>query len=156
MGNSPVTGEFPTQRPVTRSLAVSFDLPLDKRLSKQSWCRWFEMQSRSLWRHGNGTKLMWYRTGRHLGCHWIFPVFEMYIPEIAVLFWNDNAHQNYCTLQHPQSPSNVFGKIYIWERNLRSRGETLCLFKFRLNDLPESNNVGLRDNIKQRKSLQWK
>ena len=36
-GNSPVTGEFPAQRPVTRSFDVFFDLRLNKRLSKQSW-----------------------------------------------------------------------------------------------------------------------
>ena len=34
-GNSPVPGEFPTQRPVTRSFDVLFDLCLNKRLSKQ-------------------------------------------------------------------------------------------------------------------------
>ena len=34
-GNSPVIGEFPTQRPVTRSFDVFFDLRLNKRLSKQ-------------------------------------------------------------------------------------------------------------------------
>ena len=28
-GNSPVTGEFPTQRPVTRGFAVFFDLRLE-------------------------------------------------------------------------------------------------------------------------------
>ena len=33
-GNSPVTGEFPSQRPVTRSFDVCFDLRLNKRLSK--------------------------------------------------------------------------------------------------------------------------
>ena len=33
-GNSPVPGEFPAQRPVTRSLDVFFDLRLNKRLSK--------------------------------------------------------------------------------------------------------------------------
>ena len=33
-GYSPVTGEFPSNRPVTRSLDVFFDLRLDKRLSK--------------------------------------------------------------------------------------------------------------------------
>ena len=33
-GNSPVPGEFPTQRPVTRSFDVFFDLRLNKRLSK--------------------------------------------------------------------------------------------------------------------------
>ena len=35
-GNSPGTGEFPAQRPVTRSFDVFFDLHLNKRLSKQS------------------------------------------------------------------------------------------------------------------------
>ena len=34
--NSPVPGEFPTQRPVTRSFDVYFDLRPNKRLSKQS------------------------------------------------------------------------------------------------------------------------
>ena len=32
-GNSPVTGEFPAQRPVTRSFDAFFDLRLNKRLS---------------------------------------------------------------------------------------------------------------------------
>ena len=36
-GNSPVTGDFPAQRPVTRNFDVFFDLRLNKRLSKQSW-----------------------------------------------------------------------------------------------------------------------
>ena len=40
-GNSPVIGEFPTQRPVTRSFDVFFDLSLNKRLSKQSGDWWF-------------------------------------------------------------------------------------------------------------------
>ena len=34
--NSPATGEFPAQRPVTRSFDVFFDLRLNKMLSKQS------------------------------------------------------------------------------------------------------------------------
>ena len=53
-GNSPVTGEFPSQRPVTQSFDVFFDLRLNKRLSKQSWGWWFETPSCSLWRHRNG------------------------------------------------------------------------------------------------------
>ena len=52
-GNSPVTGEFPAQRPVTQSIEVFFDLRLNKWLSKQSWGWWFETPSRSLWRHCN-------------------------------------------------------------------------------------------------------
>ena len=52
-GNSPVSGEFPAQRPVTRSFDVFFDLRLNKPLSKQSWGWWFETPSRPLWRHCN-------------------------------------------------------------------------------------------------------
>ena len=48
-GNSPVTGEFPSQRPVTRSFEDFFDLHLNKRLSKQLRCWWFEMPLCSLW-----------------------------------------------------------------------------------------------------------
>ena len=46
-------GEFPTQRPVTPSFDVFFDLRLNKRLSKQPWGWWFETPSWSLWRHCN-------------------------------------------------------------------------------------------------------
>ena len=42
-------GEFPTQRPVTQSFDVFFDLYPNKRLSKQPWGWWFEMPSWSLW-----------------------------------------------------------------------------------------------------------
>ena len=52
-GNSPVPGEFPTQRPVTRSFEVFFDLRPNKRLSKQSWGWWYETPLSSLWRHRN-------------------------------------------------------------------------------------------------------
>ena len=52
-GNSPVTGESPTQRPVTRIFDVYFDLRLNKWLSKQSWGWWFETLSCPLWRHCN-------------------------------------------------------------------------------------------------------
>ena len=52
-GNSPVTGEFPAQRPVTRSFDIFFDLRLNKPLSEQSWGWWFGTPSRSLWRHCN-------------------------------------------------------------------------------------------------------
>ena len=51
--NSPVTDEFPAQRPVSRSFDVFFDLCLNKRLSKQSWGWWFETPLCPLWRHSN-------------------------------------------------------------------------------------------------------
>ena len=57
-GNSPITGEFRSHKPVTRSFDVYFDLRLNKRLSKQSWEWWFETPSRSLWRHCNERSTM--------------------------------------------------------------------------------------------------
>ena len=68
LGNSPVTGEFPSQRPVTRSVDVFFELRLNRRLSKPSRRRWFETPSRSLWRHCNEHS----KTG--LGLHLVSPV----------------------------------------------------------------------------------
>ena len=80
-GNSPVTGEFPSQRAVTGSFDIFFDMRLNKQLSKQSKRRWFETPLRSLWRrcyalrqharwqtvcgrnfeiHFNHTKSVWY------------------------------------------------------------------------------------------------
>ena len=66
-GNSPVTGEFPSQKPVTRSFDVFFDLRLNKRLGKQSQGWWFETTSCPLWRHCNGNRA---RQGHHSGTSW--------------------------------------------------------------------------------------
>ena len=66
-GNSPVTGEFPAQRPVTRSFDIFFDLHLNKRLSKQSWGWWFETQWCLLWRHSNA---VYHERCRHALTHW--------------------------------------------------------------------------------------
>ena len=75
VGNSPVTGEFPAQKPVTWSFDVFFDLCLNKQLSKQLWGWWFETILHPLWRHcnefyrtcsimssGNGLSIVWYKT----------------------------------------------------------------------------------------------
>ena len=106
-GNSPVTGEFPAQRPVTRSFDVFFDLRLNKRLSKQPWVWWFETQSWSSWRHSNDPrKCPWKRWLQNVGlfvqCCWrmnnitvmlqatypiLFPLMEML--ELQIWFdWN--------------------------------------------------------------------
>ena len=55
-------GEFPTQRPVTRSFDVFFDLRLNKRLSKQPWGWWFETPSWSLWCQCNDCSLLLLRS----------------------------------------------------------------------------------------------
>ena len=54
-GNSPVTGDFPSQRSVMRSFDVFFDRRLNKRLCKQSIRRWFETPMRSPWSQCNGS-----------------------------------------------------------------------------------------------------
>ena len=53
-GNSPVTSEFPSQRPMPRSFDVPFDLRLNNGWSQQSRRRWLDTPSSSLWRHCNG------------------------------------------------------------------------------------------------------
>ena len=58
-GNAPVTGEFLSQKPVTRGFDVFFDLRLNKRLRKQSRRRWLETPSRSLWHHWNYSIWPW-------------------------------------------------------------------------------------------------
>ena len=80
-GNSPVSGEFPVHRPVTRSFDVFFDLRLNKRLSKQSWGWRFETLSSPLGRQCNDfihySTLMWHRlfklsrTIKTARLHWV-------------------------------------------------------------------------------------
>ena len=59
--NPPVTGGFPSKRPVTRSFDVFVDMRLVKRLSIQRRRWWIETLSRYLWRHCNGTCYHKYR-----------------------------------------------------------------------------------------------
>ena len=97
-GNSPVTGEFSTQRPVTRRFDVFFDLRLYERLNKQSWGWWFEMPSCPLWRHiiyeisravitpthPNGNVIIW-RKFRYC-LHWKFSFWSLSVhPMITIL-----------------------------------------------------------------------
>ena len=89
-GNSPVTGEFPSQRPVTRSFDVFFDLCLNKRLSKPSRRRWFETPSRSLWRHCNVSRKTL-----------VDVIFSKNIGMKGNWFWDQNTAtcvQSFCTL----------------------------------------------------------
>ena len=52
-GISPVTGEFPSQRPVTRSFNIFSDMHRNKWLNKQPRRWWSETPSSPLWRHCN-------------------------------------------------------------------------------------------------------
>ena len=100
-GNSPVTGEFPAQRPVTWTFDVFFDLGLNKRFSKQSRCCWFEAPSRSSWRHynavqdpvGQGCTNAWLQGG--ISLRWI-------INRLNSSWW----HHKWCLATH-HVPSNT-------------------------------------------------
>ena len=96
-GNSPVTVEFLAQRPVTPSFHVFFDLHLNKRLSKQSRCRWFQTQSRHCNESCISCSIM-YSTSRNQ--HWFRRNEDIihehhlrqsasspFVPFIRVLFW---------------------------------------------------------------------
>ena len=82
-------GEFPTQRPVTRSFEVSFDLHLNERLSKQSWGWWFETLSRPLWHHCNDSKI--WRSYPDKCVHWnenviiLMNCSSLNAPEVVIL-----------------------------------------------------------------------
>ena len=85
-GNSPVTGEFPTQRPVTWSFDVFFDLCLNKWLRKRLRHGWFETPSCSLWRHCNAVKFLseWICVIREIMLHAYTHLIYIYI---NMLIW---------------------------------------------------------------------
>ena len=117
-GNSPVPGEFPAQRPVTRSFDVFFDLRLNKRLSKQSWGWWFKRLWCPLWRHCNETtvirwhvpKFVVFWLGESIAAKEIYHDILIVISTIVylgtflmVLFflsWCQFSHYLQCTLLH--------------------------------------------------------
>ena len=105
--NSPVPGEFPAQRPVTRSFDVFFDLHPDKRLSKQWWGWWFETPSHSLWRHRNVLYSSFCAPAR---IRWSKNVINM-LKTMFALSLNTNTHRvlysnSICFIDIPESSSS--------------------------------------------------
>ena len=102
-GNSPVTGEFPTQRPVTRNFDVFFDMHLNKRLSKQWRRRWFETPSHSLWRHYN-----MYNLNQNV---------VMFIPKRDLKM---SSAKTVAILSRPQCEmkNQSMATIFLWQRNV--------------------------------------
>ena len=122
MGNSTGIGEFPAQRPVTRSFGVPLELRLNKRLSKQSWDCWFQTPSRPLWRHRNDMTESWRNNIRE-------PRKQLSVVEMAYLgmMWVD-PNVAYCRLSPTQTDSSQWrltnhGRLYsnhqsIWTLNV--------------------------------------
>ena len=80
--NSPVTGEFPSQRPVTRNFDVFFLSAPGKWLCKQSRRRWFDILSRLLWCHCNVLNLTF--------------AFELLVLSLRNSFSGRNTDQVFC------------------------------------------------------------
>ena len=120
-------GEFPTQKPMTRSFDVFSDLRLNKRLSKQPWGWWFETPSWSLWRHCNG-----------ILCFEPFPVYQLKNPpsichhaaaDIYVLCyepWMGHSHVSIMTGCHGNNALSNSLSVSILQRGAICSGDVAC------------------------------
>ena len=119
-GNPPATGGFPSQRPVTRSFDIFFDLCLNKRLSKQSRRRWFETPSRSLWRHCNYffTSPITTRARRmsvigvRINCSILFRVKQIF-SVISMQLYTDFRISEFLPAMHQPKPLTWYQPLYI-------------------------------------------
>ena len=123
-GNSPVPGEFPAQRPVTRSFDVFVDVRLNKRLSKQSFGWWCETLPRPLWRQCNALaprKFEW--NFRHAIFRQILVSDGWGIPcEIALLWMSPDFTDDQSTLVQVMAWCRQGTSHYLsqyWPRSLR-------------------------------------
>ena len=105
-GNSPVTGEFPSQTPVTRRFDVFFDLCLNKRLSKQSWNWWFETPSRPLWRHRTEFEIALIRMPQNN--------FDDKSTLVKAMAWDHQATNHYLNQCWPRTRSPLIGVVIPW------------------------------------------
>ena len=112
-GNSPAPGEFPAQKPVTRSFEVFFDLCLNKRLSKQSWEWWFETLPRPLWRQCNEEGLKMSYDNYYL--RWLL--------YCSLLTWTQVIHKCYWIHSTTLCFSTSFVNSYYWSKG---SGVLLC------------------------------
>ena len=78
-------GEFPTQRPVTRSFDDFFDERLIKRLNKHSRGWWIETLSHPLWRHRN----VWFFSVQSKPAGW--PTTFLFSWKQIFVFWGFSA-----------------------------------------------------------------
>ena len=111
---SPVPGEFPAQRQVTRSFDVFFDLHLNKRLSKQSWGWWFETLSRPLWRHCNEYCMRSLMSGcihANLSSNFFLVFNDTLVQKSMSICWSYAQQWNISTLSYPRISPN--GNVYV-------------------------------------------
>ena len=128
-GNSPVTDEFPTQRPVKRSFGVFFDLRLKERLGKQSWGWWFETISCPLWRRCNDLMWVWYEfTWRKFNL--IVPC--LFVQKIPLgLIHNDHTDLVFALYHWPSNHHSLKKTWYVTKNNQKPRVYWMLIVFFR-------------------------
>ena len=147
-GNSPVSSEFPAQRPVTRSFDVFFDLHLNKRLSKQSRGWWFETPSRSLWRHRNvsGRGPTW-----HNICNTGFCIYTCIINyQITLEMWSKETHFDWAKCEWKYSCTVSFTLFHTFQRISYPNK-----FQVEFHDLDSGYKSGLSTRIPSYMFWQW-
>ena len=129
-GNSPVTGECPFQRPVTRSFDIFFDLRLNRELSKQSRRSWFKTPSCSLWRLHNVSL----RCILHMRCESTYLVYRILQTEtysfVLIKCFINHKNSNIAfhhDLFNAYNTSFLSPHIIIWARNLLQPQTSLTL-----------------------------
>ena len=130
-------GEFPAQRPVTRSFDVFFDLRLNKWLSKQPWGWWFETPSWSLWRQCNVKS-----AGRHLQEDKIVNCIQNCVVTVEVnrlMCWHHMSHWQ-CA-NHVIVPMAVKQPWSIWVNMLHDYTKNCIMTKTKQNYLHISWNI---------------
>ena len=129
-GNSSAAGEFPLQRPVTRSFDVFFDLRMNKRLSIQSRRRWLETPSRHLWRHCNvnmqaivdnqGHSVNWGHDADSIICCW-----KNHCNDARINKWNINNTHNSSTA-YKLILEYLWSDRIGWELDFLDAGKFVC------------------------------
>ena len=109
-----ITGGFPSQRPVTRSFDVFFDLHLNKRLSKQSRRQWFETQTHSLRRHCNAMNQWWSRSLTHMVSLATITYYPKYCTSVLLHPYTNEIWDTKCVILvvHWQVPGSWFAGSY--------------------------------------------
>ena len=125
-GNSPVTGEFPVQSPVTRSFDVFFDLRLNRQLSKQ-WRRWwFETLPRLLLRHCNARELIWWPVALTTLTRWslnkLADILQTKLPKTF-----QNIYRKSSNIRHNKSKNLNYSHIVLGDDPTAYEGSTSLL-----------------------------
>ena len=109
-GITPVTGEFPAQRPVTRSFDVFFDLHLNEQLSKQWRRRWFETLMLTNQDPGQWTKYVSLNTEQISKCEG-FHIYVIYVRANLIFIGAFNILKRSQMVYIVQT---TFWKIFYW------------------------------------------